>query len=204
MVSHIPASCRISNDDSELMTSPFLMEDLLEQVKRTPKVSRPGKDGLSYVFFNLIFQHPKYNELLLRVYNDALSGRLFPKSWLETCICLLPKKGDLRLLTNWRPITLINCDAKIFTRLLNSRLVLVASQLIPPWQSSFMKDRFIADNGALVNLAIEQASIRNSDEIGLLCDQEKTYDRIHPNYLRAVLVQFGFPEQFVLAITSFS
>ena len=60
----------------------------------------------------------------------------------------------------------------------------------------------IKDNGALVNLAIEQASIRNSDEIGLLCDQEKAYDRIHPDYLRAVLVQFGFPEQFVLAITS--
>ncbi|KAG1056999.1 hypothetical protein G6F43_001131 [Rhizopus delemar] len=143
-----------------------------------------------------------YTELLLRVYNDALSGSLFPKSWLETCICLLPKKGELSLLTNWRPITLINCDAKIFTRLLNFRLVLVASQLISPWQSGFMKGQFIADNGALVNLAIEQASIPNSDEIGFLCDQEKAYDRIHSDYLRAVLVQFGFPEQFVLAITS--
>ncbi|KAG1275997.1 hypothetical protein G6F62_012279 [Rhizopus arrhizus] len=51
-----------------------------------------------------------------------------------------------------------------------------------------MKERFIADNGALVNLAIEQASIRNSDEVGLLCDQEKAYDRIHPDYLRAVLI----------------
>ncbi|KAG1253599.1 hypothetical protein G6F68_011260 [Rhizopus microsporus] len=65
-----------------------------------------------------------------------------------------------------------------------------------------MKERFIADNGALVNLAIEQASIRNSDEVGLLCDQEKAYDRIHPDYLRAVLIQFGFPEQFVQSITS--
>ncbi|KAG1455259.1 hypothetical protein G6F55_007172 [Rhizopus delemar] len=140
MVSHIPASCRISNDDSELMTSPFLMDDLLEQVKRTLKVSSPGKDGLSYVFLNLIFQYPKYTELLLHVYNDALFGRLFPKSWLETCICLLPKKGDLSLLTNWQPIILTNCDTKIFARLLNSRLVLVASHLISPWQSGFMKD----------------------------------------------------------------
>ncbi|KAG1229190.1 hypothetical protein G6F35_002156 [Rhizopus arrhizus] len=202
MVSHIPASCRLSNDDSDLMTSPFLLDEVLAQVKRTPKISSPGTDGLSYVFLNLIFQHPKYSELILRVFNDALSGSLFPKSWLETCICLLPKKGDLSLLKNWRPITLINCDAKIFTRLLNSRLVLVTSPLISPWQSGFMKERFIADNGALVNLAIEQASIRNSDEVGLLCDQEKAYDRIHPDYLQAVLVQFGFPENFVLAITS--
>ncbi|KAG1050125.1 hypothetical protein G6F43_007574 [Rhizopus delemar] len=151
MVSHIPAPCRISNDDSEQMTSPFLMGDLLEQVKRTPKASSPG---------------------------------------------------DLSLLTNWRQITLINCDVKIFTRLLNSRLVLVASRLISPWQSGFMKDRFIVHNGALVKLATEQASICNSDEIGLLCDQEKADDRIHPDYPRADLVQFSFPEQFILAITS--
>ncbi|KAG1050389.1 hypothetical protein G6F43_007334 [Rhizopus delemar] len=187
MVSHIPASCRISNDDSELMTSPFLMEDLLEQVKRTPKVSSPGKDGLSYVFLNLIFQHPKYTELLLRVYNDVLFGRLFPKTWLETCIRLLPKKGDLSLLTNWQLITLINCDTKTFTRLPNPRLVLVDSHLISSWQSGIMKGRFIADNSTLVNLAVEQASIRNSDEISLLCDQEKAYNRIHPGYLGAVL-----------------
>ncbi|KAG1340279.1 hypothetical protein G6F62_005474 [Rhizopus arrhizus] len=48
MVSHIPDSCRISNDDSDLMTSPFLMDEIIAQVKRTPKISSPGTDGLSY------------------------------------------------------------------------------------------------------------------------------------------------------------
>ncbi|KAG1139722.1 hypothetical protein G6F37_009829 [Rhizopus arrhizus] len=64
--------------------------------------------------------------------------------------------------------------------------------------SDFMKARFIANNEILMNIAIEQASIRNSDEIG--CDQEKVYDTIHPNHLHAVLVQYGFLEDFVPAI----
>ncbi|KAG1558904.1 hypothetical protein G6F49_004084 [Rhizopus delemar] len=200
MVSNIPASCRLSKEDSDMMVSPFVKEEILDQATRAPKVSSPGTDGLSYVFLNLIFKHPKYSSLILKVYNNALSDSIFPKSWLETCVCLLPKKGDLTSLQNWRPITLINCDAKILTRMLNSRLGSVVSSLISPWQSGFMKDRFIADNGILVNLAMEQAAVRNSDEIGLLCDQEKAYDRIHPNYLRTVLEQYGFPTSFVSSI----
>lgn len=92
MASHIPRPCCLSTEDSKLISSPFVKNDILEQVKRTPKVSSPGTDGLSYVFLNLIFKHPKYSDLVLRVYNDALSHSLFPKSWLEACICLLPKK----------------------------------------------------------------------------------------------------------------
>lgn len=63
-----------------------------------------------------------------------------------------------------------------------------------------MKAHFIANNETLMNIVIEQASIRNSDEIALLCDQRKAYDRIHPNHLHAVLVQYGFLEDFMPAI----
>ncbi|KAG1157103.1 hypothetical protein G6F36_014271 [Rhizopus arrhizus] len=38
--------------------------------------------------------------------------------------------------------------------------------------------------------------------IALLLDQEKAYDRVHPTYLRACLLRFGFPTQFVECITS--
>ncbi|EIE86810.1 hypothetical protein RO3G_11521 [Rhizopus delemar RA 99-880] len=76
----------------------------------------------------------------------------------------------------------------------------VISPLITPHQSGFMKERFIADNGLLAQIACEQASVRQSDEVGLLCDQEKAYDRVHPTYLRAVLHRFQFPAVFVDSI----
>lgn len=65
-----------------------------------------------------------------------------------------------------------------------------------------MKERFIADNGALAQIAIEQASLRNSDEVSLLCDQGKAYDRVHPTYLQTFLNCYGFPSKFTSAITS--
>ncbi|KAG1039990.1 hypothetical protein G6F43_012387 [Rhizopus delemar] len=200
MISHIPSDCTLSAADRALLSAPITMDDILQQSARAPKQSSPGLDGLSYGFLRLIFKHPDYSRLVIQVYNDALTHSLFPASWIQTSVCLLPKKGDLRHLSNWRPITLINCDAKVFTRLMNGRLNEVISSLISPFQTGFMKGRFIPDNGLLTQIAMEQASFRSSHEVGLLCDQEKAYDRVHPTYLRSVLLAFGLPESFVSTI----
>ncbi|OAD65918.1 hypothetical protein PHYBLDRAFT_26722, partial [Phycomyces blakesleeanus NRRL 1555(-)] len=52
-------------------------------------------------------------------------------------------------LRNWQPIALINTDAKVFTRLLNSRLISAATPLVNPYQTGFVQGRFIADNRML-------------------------------------------------------
>lgn len=50
MISDIPDSCRLSMEDSDKMVSPFVKDEILDQVNRAPRVSSPGTDGLSYVF----------------------------------------------------------------------------------------------------------------------------------------------------------
>jgi hypothetical protein len=75
-------------------------------------------------------------------------------------------------LKNWRQIILINCDARIFSSLLNTRLVSLISPLISPNQRGFMKECSIIDNGALAQIACTQVSIRDFVEVGLLHDQE--------------------------------
>ncbi|KAG0739956.1 hypothetical protein G6F23_008599 [Rhizopus arrhizus] len=48
-----------------------------------------------------------------KIYNTALAAGSFPSSWQDLRVRLLPKKGDLSTLKNWRPISLINCDCVI-------------------------------------------------------------------------------------------
>jgi hypothetical protein len=38
--------------------------------------------------------------------------------------------------------------------------------------------------------------------IALLLDQEKAYDRVHPQYLKACLDKYGFPQPLVVSIIS--
>ncbi|KAI7873418.1 hypothetical protein K492DRAFT_116604, partial [Lichtheimia hyalospora FSU 10163] len=109
---------QLSPSDQDDLISEFIIDDLLDGAKRAPKHSSPGPDGLPYSTWYLVFQHPQYQELACRIFNSALQQSVYPPSWQETCVTLLPKKGDLQSLRNWRPISLINTDAKIFTRLL--------------------------------------------------------------------------------------
>jgi hypothetical protein len=57
------------------------------------------------------------------------------------------QEGGTLLLKNWRPLSLINSDAKLFTRLLANRFNVVLPSLINPYQTGFMPDRLISDNG---------------------------------------------------------
>ncbi|CEP08875.1 hypothetical protein [Parasitella parasitica] len=120
---------------------------------------------------------------------------------LSTMPCLLLTFRLPGLSRNWRPIALINTDAKVFTRILSARMADTASSLINPYQTGFVRGRFIADNGMLMKLVMEHAKSTRSSSIGLLLDQEKAYDRVHPVYLRAVLLRFGYPVALVNCIS---
>ncbi|KAI9332178.1 hypothetical protein BD770DRAFT_298071, partial [Pilaira anomala] len=115
----IPSFANSNNsDDMSSLTSPFSITSLHLVATGQSKHSSPGMDGLPYTFLNLLFHHHLIEPLALKVYNEALQASIFPLSWHDTCMTLLPKKGDLLSLSNYRPIALIGTDAKSFTRLL--------------------------------------------------------------------------------------
>ena len=60
----------------------------------------------------------------------------------QAIITLIEKKGkDKRLVKNWRPISLINVDAKIASKVLAKRMEKVLPTIIHPDQNAFVKGR---------------------------------------------------------------
>jgi hypothetical protein len=191
-----------STQFNELLTPITIEETIYKTSGVEKKVSSPGEDGLGYAFLYQLFRYPPLQDIVLQVYNNALRSNVFPPSWQVLCIKLLAKKkkGDLTSLKNWRPISLINCDAKMYTRILNTQLRKVISTLITRFQTGFMPNRFIAENGLVLNVVIEHARRCKRPEIVLLLDQGKTYDRVHPSYLKSVLLKFRSPSTLVNSI----
>lgn len=114
---------------------------------------------------SLLFTHPDCQPIALALSNEALSLGTFPESWNETCVSLLPKKSDLPDLKNWRPISLINTYAKVSIRSTNARVIRCASSIVNPYQTGFVRGRFIDDNGLLMKQIMDHASQSRSNAI---------------------------------------
>lgn len=111
--------------NSEIIINPSLSEDItLEELsaslKTLPKEKSPGLDGLTNEFFKATWDEVGPN--LVEVANEA-RRRGFLSSGLNTAlIVLIPKKGDLLNLENWRPISLMGTAYKIITKALALRI----------------------------------------------------------------------------------
>ena len=64
----------------------------------------------------------------------------------QAVITLIDKKGkDRNYLENWRPISLINVDAKIASKIIATRIVKVLPEIIHANQLGYVKGRFIGE-----------------------------------------------------------
>ncbi|CAO3611948.1 unnamed protein product [Mucor hiemalis] len=206
LLDSVPSGVKVSSDAAGLLVLSPDRDTVLSLLAYAPKDRSPGLDGIPFEVYKYLASRPKsdvFIQLLTDVLHDALLG-VFPDSWQQTRMVLLFKKGDPLSLGNWRPLSLINSDAKLFTKLLANRFKLVLPGLINPFQTGFLPDRLISDNGWLNQTIMSNLRSAAPDvpSVAVLLDQEKAYDRVHPEYLRRVMLRFGFPSGLVSCLCS--
>ncbi|KAK4511675.1 uncharacterized protein ATC70_008591 [Mucor velutinosus] len=204
LLGNVPTDVRLSSLDGDMLMELPTRDVLLSLLTHAPKSKSPGLDGLPFELYQyLAGVSTDFLDLLVDVLGAAFSG-VFPPSWQQTRMVLLFKKGDPQLLVNWRPLSLINSDAKLFTKLIANRMNKVLPKLINPYQTGFLPHRLISDNGWLNQLLMSHLRVVAPDlpQVAVLLDQEKAYDRVHPEYLCRVLLRFGFPGELVSCLSS--
>uniref|UniRef100_A0A8C5GRU0 Reverse transcriptase domain-containing protein n=1 Tax=Gouania willdenowi TaxID=441366 RepID=A0A8C5GRU0_GOUWI len=81
----------------------------------------PGEDGFPVEFFKVM--KGKINKLLLRVFDKSLEESVLPESMYGANITLIVKKNrNPELCSSYRPISLLNVDNKILSKILALRL----------------------------------------------------------------------------------
>ena len=108
------------------------------------------------------------------------------------------KKKDKRFIKNWRPISLLNTDVKIISKVLSARTKgVLFPYLISSNQTVYVKNRFISESGRVISDILEIAKTLGLEGFLVTIDIEKAFDSVNHCFLFQILRKFGFGIDFV-------
>jgi mannosylglycoprotein endo-beta-mannosidase len=134
---------------------------------------------------------------LVDMFNNFHKGKLDLKRLNFAMISLIPKVDEAREMKSFRPISLINCSFKVFSKVLTLRLGKIMNRLISPQQSAFIQGRYILESVVVAHELVH--SLSKSGEPGLILklDYEKAYDRVNWDFLFEILRTRGFNNTWI-------
>ena len=189
---------KLNSEDSQSLDARLTLEEIDTAIVHLENNKSPGLDGLSSEFYQIFWSTLKHD--YLSVLNHAISSGTLPHSFRRAVITLIPKKGDLADIANWRPVSLLNNDYKIFAKVLANRLKLSIGQIIHEDQSYCVPGRTIYDNLNLIRDVINFANNNNSQLAIINLDQRKAFDNVDHTYLFNTMKSMGFGDFFISCI----
>ncbi len=126
---------------SEQSMKEITAEEYEEAKKRLAKNKAAGPDEL---YGDLIKITPEeLDKEILLLFNQIMKERRIPDEWRESTTFSIHKGGDPTLVTQYRPIALLNTLYKMFISIINQRLstIIEETDIVHPNQSGFRRNR---------------------------------------------------------------
>ena len=186
---------QISPTQSQVLQQPITVDEITEAIAGLSPHKTPGPDGLSAFFYQQFTT--QLAPTLVNVFNDFLNGEFISEEdhtkFLFALISCVPKKVKvIKAFSHIRPISLLNLDYKILSKILNTRFAEVMPTIIHPDQTGYIKGRFILTNAMALRLSLSQSPTPH-----VFIDFEKAFDKIQHHWIRDCLKSFGFPAIFI-------
>ena len=191
-------------------SGPFSHEEFDALSAKMPNTA-PGPDGIQYSFWKSLSSRikdriksgvdiPVFRDTFLSLTDDLRLHGTDRSHFKDANISLFFKKGDPTLAANYRPISSMNTDCKMYTNLVNSRLQPWACAKIHPDQKGFIPFRYITEHTRLATAVAHMASTSGTNGYILSLDQAKAYDRVDQSWLIRVLRSMGVDADLISMI----
>lgn len=193
-------SRKLTFDQASSCEGEITLDELTLAMKNMNRNKSLGPDGLSVEFYARFWD--RLAPHLCQVLNACYQTGEMCDSMKMSNTCVIFKKGDRKNLKNWRPISLLNVDYKLCSKVLSLRLSKVLEYIVDPNQTCSVPGSKITSNLHLLRDILDYIDRTNETGILLSLDQEKAFDRVYRTFLQSLSPRFGFDPSFCFWINT--
>lgn len=186
-----------------IFLNPTTPKEILEIINRMDSKKAGGIDGFTTKILQLIA-----NEIsgpLAHIINISIQKGICPNHFKKAEIIPIYKKGDKADMTNYRPISLISNLAKVFEKVIHSRLssYLESNNLLSPNQYGFRPGKSTKDAIAELATYIYGNLDKSKPIIAVFIDLAKAFDTVDHELLLTKLCNIGIRGNALMLIKSY-
>ena len=172
--------------------------EVLAALRTTPSGKSPGHDGIPVELWRKF--KPTLAPLLARLYTAIVTANALPPRFHEGLIIVIHKSGDPTDPANYRPITLLGTDYRIYAKILARRLIPHLADIIDREQTAFIPGRRIGENVLTLQCLSELLRRQGRSAIAVFCDFRKAYDTIDRGFLFSAMTALGVGAGFLAMV----
>uniref|UniRef100_A0A1I8IR39 Endo/exonuclease/phosphatase domain-containing protein n=1 Tax=Macrostomum lignano TaxID=282301 RepID=A0A1I8IR39_9PLAT len=182
--------------EEDFDVSPITLDEVVLQAKKSPGGRAAGPDEIPVEALRVL----PVARAVAGVMNRVLDGGAAPTEWTTAHMIPIPKKPGTTRKEEHRGISLMSCAAKLFNKILLTRLQPVLDPFLRHEQNGFRPHRGTATQILALRRTIEEARTRQATLICVFVDFRKAFDSVARGALVPVLRAYHVPQRLVSAV----
>lgn len=185
---------RVNSADRQKLDAPITKEELTRAVSQLHDKKSPGPNGITAEFYKTFWY--LIEDMYLDYVNAAKHSCFVEHRNTSVTTIVYKHKGEIYSLDNYRPISLINTDLKILSKVLTNRLKPILPSIIHESQTAVDRRRIDYTIHMLRDL-IDFVDKNDGEAAFIFLDQEKAFDRVDHDFLFKTMEAFGIGKGFI-------
>ena len=166
------------------------------------KHTAPGISGIPAIIWQCLSKDQKLQDSMLKIIVKCWVEETIPEDWSKFHMCVLPKKGDLAEVANYRGISMAETLSKVYSSIIKLRLEGYYESIAPEYCNGFRAGRGRTDSIFTLKTLLRKRKAKGLDSYGIFYDFIKCFDKLARENIWESMRVSGVDEKMIKVVKS--